>query len=99
MKKDLNYWVNHLGHQVQDRVTGIQGVVTSVSFDLYGCVQGLINRGVDQNGQIMDQVWLDMARLTVTSERPVMQQPDFNSGPVAEGLKGPSAKPSTKGMA
>jgi len=29
-----------LGYNGTDKVTGMEGVVTSVGFDLYGCVQG-----------------------------------------------------------
>ena len=28
-----------LGHKVKDKVSGFQGVVISMSFDLYGCIQ------------------------------------------------------------
>ncbi len=82
-----------LGLKVTDKVSGIVGVVTSVTFDLYGCVQTLVHTGVDKEGKLREQVWFDIARLEVLSPIPVMAQPDFVSGPVAEGLKGPSEKP------
>ena len=82
-----------LGLRVTDKVSGIVGVVTSVTFDLYGCVQTLVHTGVDKEGKLRDQVWFDIARLEVVSSEPVMAQPNFTSGPVAEGLKGPAEKP------
>jgi hypothetical protein len=82
-----------LGLTVRDRVSALDGVVTSVTFDLYGCVQTLVHTGVDKDGKLREQVWFDIARLEVRSIVPVMTQPDFVDGPVAEGLKGPSEKP------
>ena len=34
--------INMLGRKAKDRVTGFEGVISSVSFDLYGCVCGII---------------------------------------------------------
>jgi hypothetical protein len=82
-----------LGMRVADRVTGLVGVATSVGFDLYGCVQVIVNPGIDKDGKLRDQLWFDIARLEVVSAEPVMKQPDFSSGHVAEGLKGPAEKP------
>jgi hypothetical protein len=33
-----------LGHRVKDRISGSTGVVDSICFDLYGCVQATINQ-------------------------------------------------------
>jgi len=81
-----------LGRPVADRVTGFKGVVCSVSFDLYGCIQAVVNPGMDENGKLKDQVWLDVNRLIVVGQ-PVMDRPNFSTGPVAEGAKGPAEKP------
>lgn len=88
---------NHLamlGLKVQDKVTGFKGVVASVSFDLYGCVQAIVNPGVDKDGKPMDQCWFDIARLQVLASTPVMALPDFEFGPQAEGRQGAAEKPS-----
>lgn len=85
--------LNMLGLQVRDRVTGFKGVVASVGFDLYGCVQCVVNPGIDKDGRPMDSVWFDIARLEVTNPEPVMERPNFDFGPVAEGKKGPAEKP------
>jgi hypothetical protein len=82
-----------LGLKVEDKITGFTGVVTSVSFDLYGCIQVVVNPGIDANGDTKESCWFDIARLTVLKKKPVMDRPDFDFGPVAEGKKGPAEKP------
>lgn len=82
-----------LGFTVKDVVTGFHGVVASVSFDLYGCVQALVNPGMGKDGKLGEQQWFDVARLVKLSGSPVMPPPDFEHGPVAEGRRGPAEKP------
>ena len=36
--------ISKLGMTGQDRVSGVVGVITSVDFDLYGCIQYLIRQ-------------------------------------------------------
>ena len=81
-----------LGKKAIDKVTGFSGVVVSVSFDLYGCVAALIHPGLDKDGGMREQQWFDVSRLT-PGAFPVMQPPDFFVGDIAEGKKGPAAKP------
>lgn len=85
--------LSKLGLKVTDYVTGFTGVITSVSFDLYGCIQALVNPGADKDGKLQDQTWFDIARLKTLDPIPVMKSPDFEFGLVAEGKKGPAAKP------
>ena len=85
--------LNLLGLKVRDRVTGAKGVVASISFDLYGCIQAVVNPGLDKDGKQMDSSWYDVSRLEVTDPTPVMPRPDFVSGPVAEGRQGAAEKP------
>ena len=75
-----------LGKKVADKVTGLKGVATSVSFDLYGCVQVLVNPGVGTDGKLGDVYWFDMSRLEISDQR-VMLPPKFSLD------KGPEAKP------
>lgn len=82
-----------LGLKVQDKVTGAKGVVASISFDLYGCIQAIVNPGLDKDGKPQDSSWYDVNRLTVTDSEPVMQRPNFDAGLIAEGVKGPAEKP------
>lgn len=87
--------ISLLGLRVKDRVTGLTGVATSVCFDLYGCVQAAIHHGLTSDGKPAEQHWYDVTRLEVVSNEPVMAQPDFNEGAVAEGRKGPAEKPAS----
>lgn len=89
IKKHLNL----LGLKVEDKVTGFKGVVSSVCFDLYGCIQAVVNPGLDKDGKLGDQKIFDVGRLNILSEAPVMDRPNFDFGIEAEGKKGPAEKP------
>lgn len=73
----MNQYLKILGLNVRDRVSGTAGVATSVSFDLYGCVQVIVNPDRDKDGKLPDPMWFDHKRLEVMSNTPVMPQPDF----------------------
>ena len=55
MKTLVQKHLELLGHRVEDRVTGFKEVVSTVGFDLYGCVQVVVNPGQGVNGKIMDR--------------------------------------------
>ena len=85
-----------LGRKVEDRVTGQTGVVTSISFDLYGCIQAVVHPPVKEDGSSKGEAaWYDINRLKVSAAEPVMERPDFVSqdSAVANGMKGPAQKP------
>jgi hypothetical protein len=82
-----------LGFKVEDKVTQFKGVVDSMSFDLYGCVQAGVNPGLDKEGIPKDCRWFDVARLKITSKTPVMEVPNYDYGIVADGKRGPASKP------
>ncbi len=84
-----------LGKKVECKVTNFKGVATSVGFDLYGCVQIIVNPGIDATGKPGDSHWFDIGRLNIVDDTPVMSVPDFEFGPAAEGRKGPAEKPAT----
>ena len=79
--------------RVEDKVTGFKGVVASISFDLYGCVQAIVNPGADKDGKLMEQGWFDVSRLAIIGEDPVMDRPNFEFGLQAEGKQGAAEKP------
>lgn len=85
-----------LGMKVRDRVTGTEGVVTSLSFDLFGCIQATIDTGVDRDMKKRDTSWWDISRLKVLSSTPVMDRPEylFTAQAITEGKHGPADKPS-----
>ena len=82
-----------LGMKVQDRVTGLKGVVVSISFDLYGCIQAIMAPEANAEGKVPESYWLDVTRLKVTGKKPVMKLPNYDKGYVADGCKGPADKP------
>lgn len=90
---ELRKHFDTLGMEVKDKVTGMRGVVTSLSFDLYGCVQVIVTPVIDKEGVLKTGVWFDIARLDITGKKPVMDVPNFEIGAVAKGLKGGAAKP------
>ena len=81
--------IEMLGFVVVDKVTKIKGVVTSISFDLYGCIQALVSPQVNAEGKKADTQWYDTNRLTITSKKRVMDIPSF----AFEDVPGPADKP------
>jgi hypothetical protein len=68
-------------------------VVSSIGFDLYGCVQAIVNPGMGKDQKLAESQWFDVGRLKVLSDKPVMALPNFDFGPAAEGRKGAAEKP------
>lgn len=91
----INKHLSLLGLKVRCRVSGLEGIVTSVCFDLYGCIQAIVDPGLDKEGKQKERAWLDISRLEIVSKNPVMEQPAFMWTPedVSEGKKGPAEKP------
>lgn len=67
-----------MGLEVTDAVTGVTGVVTSICFDLYGCVAALV-QPMAEKGKVdtPNAHWFDTKRLKAMSKKPVMALPDF----------------------
>ncbi len=69
-----------LGHRVRDVVTGFEGIVESISYDLYGCIQVDIRPPMPKDWDGKDFPngrWFDAKRLKVLSTNPVMAVPVF----------------------
>ena len=77
-------YLDLLGYEVTDCVTGFKGVVECMSYDLYGCIQAAVRPPIDKDGLIHDSRWLDCKRLTKTGDQPVMPVPCFLEEPSAE---------------
>lgn len=86
-----------LGMQVRDSVTGFVGVVSSIGFDLYGCVQAIVTPGMGKDGRVGDSLWFDVKRLIVTSKKPVMSVPNFGAMPAGKEI-GAAEKPVARAM-
>lgn len=78
-----------MGRPAKDAVTGITGVVDSICFDLYGCIQASLRPdGLDDKGQPKIAHWFDVKRLTPTGE-PVLPLPDFSKPEIGSAAKMP----------
>lgn len=89
----MKQFIDLLGYKVKDAVTGFEGVVSSVSFDLYGCVQAIVTPAtVNKDGKIGDSHWFDVKRLIKTSKKPVMAVSSFE-GKTPTSVNGPEKKP------
>lgn len=93
---DLEPYFDLLGAKVRDRVTGFQGTATSLSFDLYGCVQVVITPPLDKDGKHVDGHWYDANRLEVLDAARVMPLPKYGATPATHS-HGPAEKPWRKG--
>ena len=82
-----------LGFAAQDKITNFEGVIDSVSFDLYGCIQVLLQPKMNDNGEIPAGRWFDVTRVNIISQERIVTMPDFYEGYVADGKKGPADKP------
>lgn len=85
-----------LGRTATDKVTKFRGTVTTISFDLYGCVQAIVTPPVGEKLELRDGRWFDVCRLHVYGER-CMEPPNFEEGPEARGEKGGYDKPLPRG--
>lgn len=85
-----------LGYKAEDKITGYKGVIDSISFDLYGCVQASIRPPMNEMGELPNGYWVDVTRLKIMGKKPVVDAPNFDYGYVAEGKKGPADKPTNK---
>jgi hypothetical protein len=75
----VNSYLDILGKRVRDLITDYKGVATSVSFDLYGCVQVFVNPGLDEDNNIRQGHWFDYKRLKTDALKtdPLIKQPEF----------------------
>lgn len=84
-----------LGKTIVDKVTNFSGIASSVSFDLYGCIQVAITPPVDKDGKLVDGRWVDINRVKVVTEDRVMPIPAYAPTP-AKHTHGPADKPAPR---
>lgn len=77
----MQQYMNVMGKLVKDKVTGFTGICVSVSFDLYGCVQCVVNpqTKAESTDKVEDGRWFDHKRLMILDNTPVMEVPDYGS--------------------
>jgi len=88
--------IDLLGYKAEDKITGFKGVIDSVCFDLYGCIQVSLKPPVDKDGKIPDSFWFDVTRLKINTKVRIVKLPNFYEGYVAEGKKGAADKPTMR---
>lgn len=67
-----------LGTVQRDRVTSFQGMVASIHFDAYGCVQAWLTPPIGKDGKIAEGAYFDVKRLEPRGKR-IMPAPSFGS--------------------
>jgi hypothetical protein len=71
---------NYFGQECKDRITGFTGIAVSITFDLYGCTQILLNPGINQkDGNLGIQSWFDFHRLVIVNATPAMERPNLQT--------------------
>lgn len=71
----INATISMLGCRGTDKITGESGIISSVCFDLYGCAQVCLERGVDKDGKRLDAYWYDVSRIELLLDDRVMPVP------------------------
>jgi len=90
-------YLNLLGRRVTDRVTGFSGVVESVSYDLYGCIQPWVVAAVDDKGKLEGGRFFDGGRLEPSGD-PLVPVPSFDDAARSIALLGYQATDSITGF-
>jgi hypothetical protein len=88
----MNEYIKLLGYKAKDQVTGFEGVVGSVCFDLYGCVQVVLTPQIGADGECGESHWFDAKRITITDQTPVIAAPAYASQKPGDEI-GPAEKP------
>lgn len=71
---------NMLGTKVKDKITGFSGVVTSLNFDLFGCIQVFVTPKYNKESTNPHTGhYFDICRLECSSR--IMDVPQFNKVP------------------
>lgn len=81
-----------LGLKVKDKATNFTGIVTGVSFDLYGCIQAVVQPEVNSEGNLPQSAWFDVNRLLAIGKCD-MEAPNFDHQVIANGDRGCAEKP------
>jgi hypothetical protein len=90
----IEKYLDRLGLEGKDKVTGIEGTVTSISFDLYGCIQVILTPKKGDESKYPSCNWFDIGRVEFQEGFKVMETPNFMEPKklISEGKKGPEFK-------
>jgi len=73
-----------LGTHMKDCVTGLEGMVDTVAFDAYGCVQASLRAKAKEDGTLPEAYWFDVKRLIQSGKRIIAMPPHFTTPPGQE---------------
>ena len=104
--------INTLGLEAKDMISGFTGVISTVGFDVNGCVQAYLSPKIEKDGKLRDGAWFDFARLNLSKRvlhcdyhselPPKVRMRVLEGGNVFETggrkLPGPPAPPDTNGI-
>ena len=88
MDKHLDPYFDLLGRTVKDRVTGFEGTVILITFDLYGCIQAITQPRVDKDKKVPDGRCFDVNRLEPVDQTRTMPAPTFEDAATTIALLG-----------
>lgn len=99
IEKEILKHFEFLGLKAKDKISGYEGVISSINFDLYGCIQVVISPSKKDDGTLPNGHYFDISRVEILDETPVMVAPflvEAAEAPeveVAKGKKGSAEKP------
>jgi len=67
-----------LGFKAVDKITGFEGIISSIGFDLYGCVQAVLTPSLNEKNEPREGRWFDTSRLKIIGKKPLMEIPSFD---------------------
>lgn len=85
--------IDLLGRRARDRITGFEGVIDSVGFDLYGCIQASVRPPLDKEEKLREAWWFDVQRLEILPGDRLLAVPSFAAPTMpANYQRGPAQK-------
>jgi len=79
--------IEQLGKEGTDKITNFKGVISSVSFDLYGCAQYWLTPKANKDMIIPEGKWMDHGRIKLGKRIVSIEevQVDDGDGPESKG--------------
>jgi hypothetical protein len=76
MEVDVKEALSYLGKEVKDSVTGFEGIVSSVDFDLTGTTSGYVMPKALDGHHMKKGEWINLSKLVLTSTHRVVAHPE-----------------------
>ena len=93
----MDEYLEKLGYEFKDVVTGFRGIAESLNVDIYGCVQYLLRPPMKKDGSLPDGRWMDVTRCKQISSKRAMEPIEWRLRPheprVDARPAGPADKP------